>query len=132
MLTHTKVCLMKSIIIFWNKRRNSEISGIFYIFANPFSVWLNRRQPYSDIRSCIPSDAIAHITYPLNNSTVCLRENKSEKGKKHLRIIRKVVLISLTPSKGLGNVQRPSGQPLRTAGLDSALKPTEIHFNEIV
>lgn len=62
---------MESVVIFQNKIKNSEKSGIFKDnFANLFSVWLNRRQSDFHICSCIQSAEILHIMESLENSTV--------------------------------------------------------------
>lgn len=44
------------------KKKVVRSVAFFSIFANPFSVWMNGRQPYSNILSCFQFDGIAHIT----------------------------------------------------------------------
>lgn len=43
--------------------------ALFYIFANLFKVWFNRRQLDSDICFCILSVVIPHIMLPPENFT---------------------------------------------------------------
>lgn len=58
----------------------SEKNGILlHNFANLFHVWLNERQMAVHNCFCIQPVAMLHIMGPLENATVCLKENESEK-----------------------------------------------------
>lgn len=118
---------MKSTIVFQNKRKNSEKGGFFFsnMFANLFSIWLNRRQPF--LYLLLPSVCCDIIHYVTSGKLHCtLKRNDSEKAS-NLLVLKGRQFWSETLTKGLGNSQCPLGNPLRTAGRDFTLD----HFNEI-
>lgn len=88
---HTWHTLLK-IVIFFKTKNLARNVALFSIFTTLFNVWLNRRQLYFPICSCIQSVLISHVMQSLEKSTLTPAREWKRKGQIMSSIIVKIVL----------------------------------------